>query len=74
MPDLNTARVLAAAPKLLDGFYEMNWVLNEWFVHGFNGVGQSEARDGRHAEVEKWLRDLKDFEMAACARDGRFPL
>jgi len=74
VPDLNTARVLAAAPKLLDGFYEMTWVLNAWFVHGFDGVGQSELRDERHAEVEEWLRDLKDVERGACAPDGRFPL
>jgi hypothetical protein len=77
IPDLNTARVLAAAPRLLDGFYEMRWKLNVWFVCGHNGVGHSRKRedfdelDERYAE---WLEDMATIESDARAPDGRFPL
>lgn len=77
VPDLNTARVLAAAPRLLDGFSEMLWTLNLWFVHGFEGVGdfpKREELDERQACYADWLDDMADVEAHACAPDGRFPL
>ncbi len=72
--DINTARVLAAAPRLLDGFYEMRWHLNELFVHRYSSVGNSKDRDEAEAVVEEWLERLAVVEADACAPDGRFPL
>jgi len=74
VPDLNTARVLAAAPRLLDGFYEMRWRLNCWFVHGRDGVGLSDRRDEGQIHTEEWLARMGEVEQDACAPDGRFPL
>jgi hypothetical protein len=77
VPDLNTARVLAAAPRLLDGFYEMRWKLCTWFVYGFGGVGHSRKREEFDEPQERyadWLDDMADIEADACAPDGRFPL
>src|SRR4051812_48955268 len=74
VPDLHTARVLATAPRLLDSFYEMTWVLNTWFVHGFNGVEISEHRGERETEIDEWLKGLDEVQSAACAPGGRFPL
>lgn len=74
VPDINTARVLAAAPRLLDGFYEMRWRLTCWFVHGYGGVGLSDRRDELEARTEEWLERMADIEEDACAMDGRFPL
>lgn len=72
--DLNTARVLAAAPRLLDGFYEMRWTLNAWFVHGYCGVDKTEDLDEPQSCVAEWLREMAEVEADARAPDGRFPL
>ncbi len=74
VPDLNTARVLAAAPRLLDGFYEMRWRLSCWFIHGHSGVGMSDHRDELELQTEDWLARMARVEEDACALDGRFPL
>jgi hypothetical protein len=71
--DLNTARLLAAAPRLLDGFYEMRWQLNLWTEHGFSGREVHELEDWWQGHQD-WLDDMGEIEAAACAPDGRFPL
>lgn len=72
--DLNTARVLAAAPRLLDGFYEMRWTLNSWFSYGYCGINKSEDLNEGQRRVAEWLKDMAEIEADARAPDGRFPL
>lgn len=77
VPDLNTARVLAAAPRLLDGFHEMHQTLSAWFAHGFEGVGdcrRHDELDERQAFYADWLDDMAAVKADACAPDGRFQL
>lgn len=71
--DLNMARLFAAAPRLLDGFYEMRWQLDRWTEHGFSGREEHEREDWWQAH-QGWLERMRETEAAASAPDGRFPL
>lgn len=54
VPNLNTARLLAAAPLLLDRFYEMRTTIAAWVE---TGRISSLANPGRDDFV-RWLDDL----------------
>lgn len=74
VPDLNTARVLAAAPRLLDGFYEMRWMLNVMHERGHDNGCTSAANDEARQRLDDWLADMEQVEVDACSPDGLFPL
>jgi len=74
VPDLNTARVLAAAPRLLDGFYEMRWTLNITLAAGHDCSPTPNAEDEAQQRIADWLADMEQIEIDACSPDGLFPL
>lgn len=74
VPNLNTARVLAAAPRLLDGFYEMRWMLNITQAAGQDCSLTPNAEDEAQQRIADWLADMEQIEADACSPEGRFPL
>lgn len=67
---MNTARLLAAAPLLLDRFYEMRTTIAAWVETGRISSLEIPGRD----DFVQWLDDLSTVEGLARAADGRFPL
>lgn len=74
VPDMNTARLLARAPLLLDRFYEMRWMLVKCLDDHLRDSDDRKACSKEEIALNEWLDDLSVVEELACAVDGRFPL
>jgi hypothetical protein len=88
VPDINSARIFAAAPLLLDGLYDARWELLSWaFSNLEEEVCDEDDEDDESARYKKidiepsgkehmvrLLRRLAEAEAAASTPEGLYPI
>lgn len=88
VPDINSARIFAAAPLLLEGLYDARWELSQWVSLNLDeDVSVTDEHDEKilpheNADAEPkeeehmscLLRRLAEAEAAASTPEGLYPI